>query len=371
MVVCYEKYPETLRGQDLPTQFKRTSLQHSPMSSQKFNHEKRGVFSYGLRESFLKETHFLLVLVEFDQVQTLFLSRLKGMAQKEVHIGLPVRPRFSTTPTFKVTDVWFEPRPFPMESCIWVWKSTGRNHNIFEENGGPKHDYSGVGCRAGHHTRGRSLNRVSRRNASLHAACPPRLSRNVGTSAGPRWPASVVRIYYGPQIPQTRLMACLSRMRTTSGTLSGHASGLCRGLYSSAKRKIIQQSHLRRNRRHPLHDLPEETPGRNQANHAVIKGVNPLSGRPYHFIFLNVLKGICSVLLLLDESEFLHRPGPPMKIPQGITSLNGLRSRKWLGFVSIGLQNVISRALIEQCRYCDVRPEGFSRLVLQHQNRQR
>ncbi len=30
-------------------------------------------------ESFLKETPFLLVLVEFDQVNTLFLSRLKGV----------------------------------------------------------------------------------------------------------------------------------------------------------------------------------------------------------------------------------------------------------------------------------------------------
>lgn len=60
-------------------------------------------------ESFLKETPFLLVLVEFDQVNTLFLSRLKGMAPEKVHIGLPIRPQFSTTPNFKVTDVWFEP----------------------------------------------------------------------------------------------------------------------------------------------------------------------------------------------------------------------------------------------------------------------
>ena len=60
-------------------------------------------------ESFLKETPFLFVLVEFDQVNTLFLSRLKGMAPEEVQIGLPIQPRFSTTPNFKVTDVWFEP----------------------------------------------------------------------------------------------------------------------------------------------------------------------------------------------------------------------------------------------------------------------
>ena len=60
-------------------------------------------------ESFLKETPFLLVLVEFDQVNTLFLSRIKGLPPEEVHIGLPIRPRFSDTPTYKVTDVWFEP----------------------------------------------------------------------------------------------------------------------------------------------------------------------------------------------------------------------------------------------------------------------
>jgi hypothetical protein len=149
------------------------------------------------------------------------------------------------------------------------------NSTVFSRrNRCPKLDYSGDGRGAGHYTRGRSLNRVSRRNASLHAACPPRLSRNVGTSARPQRPAPVVRIYYGPQIPQTRLMAGLSRMRTTSGTFSGHTSGLCRDLYSSAKRKTIQQSHFRRHRRHPVHGIPEETPGRNQANHAVIQRVS-------------------------------------------------------------------------------------------------
>ncbi|MDR4460145.1 MAG: Zn-ribbon domain-containing OB-fold protein [Nitrospirales bacterium] len=64
-------------------------------------------------ESFLKETPFILVLVEFKKVDTLFLSRLKGIAPEEVHIGLPIRPRFTKTPTFKVTDVWFEPMGLP------------------------------------------------------------------------------------------------------------------------------------------------------------------------------------------------------------------------------------------------------------------
>jgi hypothetical protein len=60
-------------------------------------------------ESFLKETPFTLVLVEFDNVNTLFLSRLKNILPEDVHIGLPIRPRFTKTPTFRVTDVWFEP----------------------------------------------------------------------------------------------------------------------------------------------------------------------------------------------------------------------------------------------------------------------
>ena len=60
-------------------------------------------------EAFLSETPFTLVLVEFDRVHTLFLSRLKGIHHDEVRIGLPVEARFSKTPSFKVTDIWFEP----------------------------------------------------------------------------------------------------------------------------------------------------------------------------------------------------------------------------------------------------------------------
>ena len=60
-------------------------------------------------ESFLEETPFILVLVEFDKVDSLFLSRLKNISPDAVHIELPIRPRFANTPTFRVTDVWFEP----------------------------------------------------------------------------------------------------------------------------------------------------------------------------------------------------------------------------------------------------------------------
>jgi uncharacterized OB-fold protein len=60
-------------------------------------------------EAFLKETPFTLVLVEFDGADTLFLSRLKGIDPERVCIGMPVRARFADSPTFQVTDVWFEP----------------------------------------------------------------------------------------------------------------------------------------------------------------------------------------------------------------------------------------------------------------------
>jgi hypothetical protein len=60
-------------------------------------------------EAFLKETPFTLILVEFDGADTLFLSRLKKVDPERVGIGMPVRARFSDSPTFKVTDVWFEP----------------------------------------------------------------------------------------------------------------------------------------------------------------------------------------------------------------------------------------------------------------------
>jgi len=46
--------------------------------------------------------------VEFDGADTLFLSRLKGVEPEAVQIGMPVVARFAKTPTFKVTDVWFE-----------------------------------------------------------------------------------------------------------------------------------------------------------------------------------------------------------------------------------------------------------------------
>jgi uncharacterized protein len=60
-------------------------------------------------EAFLKETPFTLILVEFDGVDTLFLSRLIGASPEEVSIGMPVRSRFLRNCKFKPTDVYFVP----------------------------------------------------------------------------------------------------------------------------------------------------------------------------------------------------------------------------------------------------------------------
>lgn len=60
-------------------------------------------------EAFLTETPFTLILVEFERVDTLFLSRLVGVEPDEVTIGMPVRARFRRNSTFLPTDVYFVP----------------------------------------------------------------------------------------------------------------------------------------------------------------------------------------------------------------------------------------------------------------------
>ena len=60
-------------------------------------------------EAFLHETPFTLILVEFDGVDTLFLSRLIGVEPDEVTIDMPVRARFLRNVKFKPTDVYFVP----------------------------------------------------------------------------------------------------------------------------------------------------------------------------------------------------------------------------------------------------------------------
>lgn len=61
-------------------------------------------------EAFLDETPFTLILVEFDGVDTLFLSRLVGAEPHELSIGMPVKARFLRNSKFKPTDVYFVPK---------------------------------------------------------------------------------------------------------------------------------------------------------------------------------------------------------------------------------------------------------------------
>jgi uncharacterized OB-fold protein len=61
-------------------------------------------------ESFLKETPFNLALIEFDGVNTLLLTRLVGLTEKEIKVGMPVQAKFRRLAQFKPTDVYFIPK---------------------------------------------------------------------------------------------------------------------------------------------------------------------------------------------------------------------------------------------------------------------
>ena len=63
-------------------------------------------------EEFLPETPFVLALVEYEGVNTLFLTRLLGvdpMAASLEWIGMKVKPRFLRNSKLKPTDVYFIP----------------------------------------------------------------------------------------------------------------------------------------------------------------------------------------------------------------------------------------------------------------------
>ena len=60
-------------------------------------------------EEFLKETPFNLALVEFDGVDSLLLSRLDGVQQKDIYIGMKVRAEFRKKPRYLISDVHFLP----------------------------------------------------------------------------------------------------------------------------------------------------------------------------------------------------------------------------------------------------------------------
>ncbi|MGB3400895.1 MAG: Zn-ribbon domain-containing OB-fold protein [Candidatus Deferrimicrobiaceae bacterium] len=61
-------------------------------------------------EEFLKETPFHLILVEFDGVDTLLLTRLVGVeGPEEIRIGMKVKAKFRRNSQLKPTDVYFVP----------------------------------------------------------------------------------------------------------------------------------------------------------------------------------------------------------------------------------------------------------------------
>ena len=63
-------------------------------------------------EEFLKETPFVLALIEFEEVNTLFLTRLVGLDPADASldwVGMKVRARFRRLSKFKPTDVYFVP----------------------------------------------------------------------------------------------------------------------------------------------------------------------------------------------------------------------------------------------------------------------
>lgn len=64
-------------------------------------------------EEFLPETPFVLAMIKFEDVDTLFLTRLMGVDPHGASldwIGMPVKPRFLRNSKLKPTDVYFIPR---------------------------------------------------------------------------------------------------------------------------------------------------------------------------------------------------------------------------------------------------------------------
>ncbi len=63
-------------------------------------------------EEFLDETPFVLALIEFEGVDTFFLTRLMGVDPEQADldwIGMQVEPRFLRNSKLKPTDVYFVP----------------------------------------------------------------------------------------------------------------------------------------------------------------------------------------------------------------------------------------------------------------------
>jgi len=64
-------------------------------------------------EEFLAETPYILALIEFDEVNTLLLTRMMDMDPEAVTldwIGMEVSPKFLRNAKLKPTDVYFVPK---------------------------------------------------------------------------------------------------------------------------------------------------------------------------------------------------------------------------------------------------------------------
>jgi uncharacterized OB-fold protein len=60
-------------------------------------------------EKFLKDIPFSLAYIEFDGVDTVFLTRLKTNDPKKLKIGMKVKMHMSRDVEWKASDVWAEP----------------------------------------------------------------------------------------------------------------------------------------------------------------------------------------------------------------------------------------------------------------------
>jgi len=58
-------------------------------------------------EPYLDQCPFTLALIEFDGVDTLFMTRVIGSGEDEMRIGMPVSAKFRRKKTWSVTDVYF------------------------------------------------------------------------------------------------------------------------------------------------------------------------------------------------------------------------------------------------------------------------
>ena len=61
-------------------------------------------------EAFLNETPFHLVLVEFEGVDSLFMSRIIGVDTEDLYVGMPIRAKFRRNLKLNPTDVYFVPK---------------------------------------------------------------------------------------------------------------------------------------------------------------------------------------------------------------------------------------------------------------------